>query len=360
MKTLRLIPFLLLTGTCIGLSDDDLPMNRVQFIGTHNSYHIAPSPKIRQLIESFAKGEGDAINHTHRPLSEQLEKLSIRQIELDLYADPKGGLYSDPLGARLAGEVDANPDPIGKTPGLKILHSPDFDFRATVPTFRKALQELAAWSKAHPEHEPVMVLLELKEDSFSPRIHPVPFDEAQLKNVEAEICGELSDNQILTPDKVRGNAASLRDAVTQQGWPQLSEVAGKFIFALDNEGAVRDRYLALSPGKDLRERLLFVSVSPDHSAAAWMKRNDPVGGFEEIQKLVAAGFMVRTRADADLKEIRAKDLSRFQKAVASGAQWISTDAPEEVPDMPGYSVSWPDHRVWQKNPVMPVKSKLPN
>ena len=330
-------------------------MNRVQFIGTHNSYHIAPSLKIRNLIESFAKGEGDAINLTHRPLTEQLEKLSIRQIELDLYADPKGGLYADPLGAKLAGEVDANPDPAWKTPGLKILHSPDFDFRVTVPTLRKALQELLAWSKAHPKHEPVMVLLELKEDSFSPRIRPLPFDEEQLKSVEAEIREEMPEEKILTPDKVRGNAATLRDAVTEHGWPRLSAAAGKFIFALDNEGAVRDRYLALSTNKDLHERLLFVSVPPDHPAAAWMKRNDPVRNFEEIRKLVAAGFMVRTRADADLKEVRAKDASRFKKAVASGAQWISTDAPEEIPDMPGYSVSWPDHRVWQINPVKPLK-----
>lgn len=125
---------------------DDPPMNRVQFIGTHNSYHIAPSPKVRALIETFAKGEGDALDHTHRPIREQLETLKIRQ-------------------------------------------------------------------------------------------------------------------------------------------------------------------------------------------------------------LVAAGFMVRTRADSDLKEIRAKDLTRFKKAVASGAQWISTDAPEELPNLPGYRVGWEDGRVWQMNPV---------
>lgn len=95
----------------IALAVEDPPMNRVQFIGTHNSYHLAPPPKVRQLIEQFAKGEGDAIDHSHRPLTEQLGKLRIRQIELDLFADPKGGLYADPLGAKLAGGKPMKPDP---------------------------------------------------------------------------------------------------------------------------------------------------------------------------------------------------------------------------------------------------------
>lgn len=337
----------LFAAATVAHADDDPPMNRVQFIGTHNSYHIAPSPKIRKLIESVAKGEGDAINVTQRPLAEQLGKLGVRQIELDLFADPKGGLYSDPLGAKLVVEVEKSPDPAWKEPGLKILHSPDFDFRTTVPTFRKALRELVAWSSANPKHEPVMILLELKEESFSPRIRPLPFDDTQLKSVEEEIRAEMPDNMILTPDRLRGGAPTLREAITTRGWPKLSEAAGKFLFCLDNEGAIRDRYLTLSPDKDLLDRILLVSVPPEHPAAAWMKRNDAVGSYEEIKKLVAAGFMVRTRSDANLIEIRAKDTGRLKKAVDSGAQWISTDAPEELPDLPGYQVRWNEGRVWQ-------------
>lgn len=333
--------------TTVAHADEDPPMNRVQFIGTHNSYHIAPSPKIRKLIETFAKGEGDAIDVTQRPLAEQLGKLGVRQIELDLFADPKGGLYSGPLGAKLVAEEDENPDPAWKEPGLKILHSPDFDFRTTVPTFRKALRELVAWSSANPKHEPIMVLVELKDESFSPRIRPLPFDDVQLKIVEEEIRAEMPENMILTPDRLRGDAPTLREAITTRGWPKLSQAAGKFLFCLDNQGAVRDRYLALSPENDLKGRLLLVSVSPEHPAAAWMKRNDPVASFEEIKKLVASGFMVRTRSDANLIEVRAKDTSRLQKAMDSGAQWISTDAPEELPNLPGYQVRWQEGRVWQ-------------
>lgn len=349
----HLLPLFLIVTAGVGavIADEDPPINRMQFIGTHNSYHLAPSAKVRRMIESVAKGQGNAIDHSHRPLGEQFAMLGIRQIELDLFADPTGGLFANPLAARLAGEVDPKPDPAWKTPGLKILHSPDFDFRTTVPTFRKALKEMATWSRTRPDHEPVLVLLELKDESFSPRIRPLPFDDAQLKALEAEIREELPANMMLTPDMVRGDAASLREAVTGRGWPKLSEVAGRFLFALDNGGAVRDRYLALSPDKDLRGRLLFVDVPPAHPAAAWIKRNDPVGSQKEIRRLVAAGFMVRTRADADLVEVRAKDRGRFKSAVASGAHWISTDAPEELPHLPGYRVRWEDGRVWRMNPV---------
>ncbi|RYG70349.1 hypothetical protein EON80_08135, partial [bacterium] len=96
---------------------------------------------------------------------------------------------------------------------------------------------------------------------------------------------------------------------------------------------------------------LFVSVGPEHPAAAWMKRNDPLGSFDEIQSLVRHGFMVRTRADADMVEVLANDRKRVNAAMASGAQWISTDAPEPTPKQPDYEVAWPNKASWRLNPV---------
>jgi len=59
-----------------------------------------------------------------------------------------------------------------------------------------------------------------------------------------------------------------------------------------------------------------------------MKENDPVEGFARIQELVKAGFLVRTRADSDTAEARANDTRSRDQALASGAQFISTDYPE--------------------------------
>ncbi len=307
---------------------DSTPFNQFQWLATHNSYHIAPPERMREIIDTFSTGDGAALDYTFRPLSEQLD-MGVRGLELDLYNDPQGGLYAHPF------VISFTPGPIYneeimQKPGFKILHSPDFDVFTTVPTLRLALQELRVWSDKNPGHAPILVQLELKTESFS-AVKPPDFDEAALKNLESEIREEMPAAKIVKPDQVRGDFATLRDAITSRGWPALAQMRGKFLFALDNEDKLRDRYLALSPHRDLKNRLCFVSVPPTHPAAAWMKRNNPVGDFDEICALVKAGFVVRTRADTDLKEIRSGDLTRFQKAVQSGAQWISTDAPETLP-----------------------------
>jgi hypothetical protein len=49
--------------------------------------------------------------------------------------------------------------------------------------------------------------------------------------------------------------------------------------------------------------------------------------LDRIRDLVGRGYVVRTRADADTREARADDPTRRRLALASGAQWVSTDYP---------------------------------
>ena len=53
--------------------------------------------------------------------------------------------------------------------------------------------------------------------------------------------------------------------------------------------------------------------------------NDPVKNEKDIIDRVKMGFMVRTRSDADTREARTGDKRRFEAAIRSGAQVISTD-----------------------------------
>ena len=124
---------------------------------------------------------------------------------------------------------------------------------------------------------------------------------------------------------------------------------GRFILLLDNEGAERDLYLKSSDV--LAGRLMFTSVPRTHPAAAFMKRNDAKRSAKEITALVRDGFLVRTRADASMKEARTRDVSTRDAALASGAQLVSTDFADEDPRFPGYSVTMGDGIIARSNPV---------
>jgi tetratricopeptide (TPR) repeat protein len=331
-------------------------LNQIQVIGSHNSYHIAAAPAVLDLIGATSRRQADSLDYTHRPLAQQFGELGIRQIELDLFADPQGGLFAQPRARKILADrgKDAGPDPDAdgqlRKPGLKVLHVPDVDFRSTAPTFVDALRQIRAWSQQNRRHVPILVLLELKDESiFGVPTKPVRFDRAELDAVDAEIRSIFAKDEILTPDRVRGRFATLPEAIHTEGWPLLESVRGLVMFALDNEGAIRDRYLQGHPS--LKDRLLFTTVASSHPAAAWFKINDPVKEFDRIQELVRAGFLVRTRADADTRQARSGDASQRDKAMASGAQFISTDYRERDPRFSEYSVRFPGHQVARSNPV---------
>ncbi len=331
-------------------------LNQIQVIGSHNSYHIAPAPAVYELIAAAGRRRAESLDYTHRPLAEQLSDLGIRQLELDVFADPKGGLFAAPAARRIliARNKDAGPDPNHDgqlaAPGLKVLHVPDVDFQSTAATFVAALKQIRAWSRQHPRHVPILIQVELKDESIpGVATRPVRFGSGELDSVDAEIRSVFVEGEILTPDRVRGRFDTLPDALRAQGWPTLESVRGLVMFALDNEGAIRDRYLEGHVA--LKGRAMFASVERSNAAAAWFKINDPVKDFERIKHLVGAGFLVRTRADADTRQARAADTSQRDKAFASGAQFISTDYRQPDRRFSDYSVSFPSGAVARSNPV---------
>jgi hypothetical protein len=148
---------------------------------------------------------------------------------------------------------------------------------------------------------------------------------------------------------VRGRFATLPEAIRAGGWPALDSVRGRVMFALDNEGPIRDLYLDGHPA--LRGRVMFATVAPSDPEAAWFKINDPIRDFDRIRQLVREGFLVRTRADADTRQARAHDVTQRDKALASGAQFVSTDYPEPDRRFSEYCVRLPGGVVGRANPV---------
>jgi hypothetical protein len=100
--------------------------------------------------------------------------------------------------------------------------------------------------------------------------------------------------------------------------------------------------------------VLFTASRPGEPSAAFVKENDPKGlKGQRIQQLVRDGYVVRTRADADTEQARTGDTTMRDAALASGAQWVSTDYPTITDNRFGtpYFAAIPGGTVARCNPV---------
>jgi hypothetical protein len=328
-------------------------LNEVQVLGTHNSYHVEPEPPLLEALRGVIGAEADTLEYTHRPLTEELDA-GVRQIELDAFLDdPGGGRYASPRLAPLLGLEPV--DPRLREPGIKVIHVQEVDYRSTCPTLVECLTQLRAWSDAHPRHLPIVVQIEPKDDPIPDPglgfVTPIPWTADGFAALEAEIRSVFPEpGRVITPGDVQGRARTLRQAVERGRWPTLARARGQVLFLLDDGGEERATYRSLHP--DPRDRLIFVSAAPPDDDAAMVVVNDPVGEADRIRRLVADGFVVRTRADADTIEARTGDTARQEAAWASGAQLVSTDYPfPEDRFGTGYVAAVPGDGVARCSPV---------
>jgi hypothetical protein len=139
---------------------------------------------------------------------------------------------------------------------------------------------------------------------------PLPLDDAGLLDaLDGEIRKALPGKRLITPDEVRGNAATLAGAVKTKGWPTLKAARGRIYVLFDVRKAVR--------------------------------------------KWVKSGVIVRTRTDANTVEARAHDFAKTRAAIESGAQAVSTDYYPGAPDPLGlhFTVTLPNGAMAGCSPV---------
>jgi hypothetical protein len=263
--------------------DGELRLHHVQARGTHNSYHIAPDPFV---LPDW--------NYTHSELGAQLDG-GMRQFELDLYLRADGD-------------------------GLDVFHIVNLDQGTTCERFRDCLAALEQWSGDHPAHHPIAVMIELKD----------PFDAAPASDVldllDAELRSVWPDDRLVTPALVRGDAATIRDALSAGGWPTLGELRGRALFWLLDRGDFRDLYD--SGGTSLDGRPMFTNASAgslDTPVAAITTADDPIDGAGAIAEALAANVLVRTRTDVLGDQGYSIDPARLDAALSSGAHFLSTD-----------------------------------
>jgi hypothetical protein len=304
--------------------DANLHLNDILVVGTHNSYHAGLTDKVMALVKTAAPKRWQGLDYVHGPLTDQLDD-GARALELDLVVDPVGGRFAHPALAKIAGIPD-DPAYVAEMskPGLKVMHIQDIDYRSVCNTFVGCLTVIRDWSRAHPDHVPILITMNTNDaKTLAPGgVDELPFDEAAYDELDREIAQVFSADELITPDDVRGSYATLREAVLQHGWPTLGASRGKFLFALDEEG----RHIAAYRGarKTLEGRILFVNVDENQPDSAYLTLNEHADDAR-IAADVKLGFIVRTRADADTVEARSNDTARRDDAFKSGAQYVSTD-----------------------------------
>ncbi len=318
------------TSTTEPAPDDGLRLDEIQVLGTHNSFHEPLDPAEHALLVAMNPEQAAQRTYRHAPIGTQVDAQDVRQVELDIFVDDEGGLYASPSLRRQAGlpELVASVPEMAE-PGTKVLHEQDVDYRSVCPTLVACLSEIEEWSEANPSHVPVTIFLQFKD---GPLIFPVD-DQAvpekwlpeNMDRLEAEILSVFDRDDLITPDDVRGEHATLDEAVTTAGWPTLGETRGKVMFAMVNGEPYRSLYLEGHAG--LAGRLMFTNAEPGQPDAAVLNVDDPLAEPGRIADLVGRGYLVRTRADSPGEHAVTGDTSRRDAAFESGAHWVGTDYP---------------------------------
>ena len=319
---------------------NQLRLNQIQVVGTHNSYHREIALSERKILEQYIP-DFQNLYYSHSSFKDQLDGQQVRSFEIDLHSDERGGLYANPLIWKLS-NLTTGPNgtaPYDNTvmmkPGLKVFHVTDVDTNAICHTFTDCLTQLKAWSDANPNHLPLTFDLELKTDALAAALGGVNDTEAtnftlpRILNVDKEIRAVIPREKLIIPDDVRKEGMTLEASVLKYGWPTLESSRGKFLFYFDNDpsNATTDiRTLYRSGGhENLENRTVFTNAIEGDSDCAFIKYNNP--NITAIQRLVRKGYLVRTRADEPITTIITRNTTMRDDAFTSGAQIVSTDWP---------------------------------
>lgn len=344
----------------------DVRLNQLQYIGTHNSYHIAPDASVLELMLTRGYRENatwpatrlvPALSYTHAPLTVQLRH-GVRAFELDVMFDPQGGRFAAP-GAITAlartGRPAALPPGYAEAmakPGFKVMHMADLDFRSTCLSLIDCLAELRAWSDAIPDHVPLIVMIEPKE-SAKPALNRAyrpatvaRFDTDAWQALEAEILSVFPFDRLVTPDLVREERVSLGEALRLDGWPLVDDLRGRVMFVLGDDQEMVGRYLAFRPAG--RGGVFFFDHGLEDPETGWLYRANPEAA--DIPARVADGYLVYTRADAHTAQARTDATDRRDRALAVGGV-ISTDYPWADGRLSSYRVEFPGGVFVRPNPT---------
>lgn len=281
-------------------TDETIKLNDIQMLASHNSYKKKGSDLGHLFVglgDSF--DEARAMQYGYQKLTRQLE-LGIRSFEFDLR--------------------------LRKT-NFMLTHVPLVDNSSVAPRFDLALEELNLYSEHHPDHLPIIILMEIKDDWMILDHALNEIDDEALLKLDTLIKDKLGD-KLFQPNNMLQEDETLYETILNTGWPSVASLRGKFIFVL-HPGSFTTRYAELDPS--LETQSMFIGTYYEQSEvsyASFVVHNDP--NMDTIQSMVQRNLIVRTRIDSNLSF----DLTRYEQAIASGAQILTSDFTVGRKDLP--------------------------
>jgi len=166
--------------------------NQVAFKATHNSYWVDRD----NVVELYASG-------TQERILDQLLFEGVRGLELDLHSDATDHMFD-------------------------VYHTDKHSNSLCAP-LDECLKQLMVFQHTLPEHDPVTVVLELKEIAGSPfdSSHTIEDLDATLERYLGQYMFRPRDLMARCP-----GAGSIRECLRSTGWPTLDTLRGKFIFTV--------------------------------------------------------------------------------------------------------------------------------
>jgi hypothetical protein len=250
-------------------------MNQIQVVGSHNSYHIESSLEERKVQQELLD---NTVNYwySHPQLDIQLGQQQMRNLEIDVLADPEGSNYAKPL-IRKRSKLPYDKDPVWQDSGIKVLHVPDADIHSVCKTLISCLQIIKGWMDEHPDAVPIPIMMELKTaeqkhaDKGGAKV--IPWDRVELLDgLDEEIRSVFGPEQLLTPDDVRRfKNETLNDSILKYGWPDLDSARGRIFFLMDNGPTHIARTTYKTDRPNLEGRVLFTNANPGDTDCAFQK-----------------------------------------------------------------------------------------
>ncbi len=273
------------------LSDETILLNDIQLLASHNSYKKNGSALGRFFVQIGASAEeAKALDYGYRTLTQQFRS-GIRSMEFDLR--------------------------LRKTQ-FTLTHVPLVDNSSVAPDFSMALEEIELYSRYNPNHIPIIILIEIKDDWMILDHALQKIDQDKLIILNTLLIEKLG-NQLYQPKDFILPNMTLNETITSSGWPSVSSLLGKVIIVLHPGGFTPD-YVDIDP--TLQTLAMFPGVYSSQVSrdyAAFVVENNPESSL--IPTLVSSKYIVRTRIDADLVFSQ----SLMDAAIQSGAQILTSD-----------------------------------